>query len=67
MSRHRKAYVISYYGALCHDMSYVMTIVASLHHGSRPQVTSCIKHITYQLLLTLLEEMAKLAEPEPVD
>ena len=30
MSRHRKAYVISYHGVLCHDMSYVMTIVASL-------------------------------------
>ena len=30
MSRHRKAYVISYHGALCHDMSYVTTIVASL-------------------------------------
>jgi len=30
MSRHRKAYVISYHGALCHDMSYITTIVASL-------------------------------------
>ena len=29
MSRH-EAYVISYHGALCHDMSYVITIVASL-------------------------------------
>ena len=30
MSRHKEAYVISYHGALCHDMSYVTTIVASL-------------------------------------
>ena len=30
MSRHKEAYVISYHEALCHDMSYVMTIVASL-------------------------------------
>ena len=31
MSRHKEAYVISYHEALCHDMSYVTTIVASLH------------------------------------
>ena len=30
MSRHKEAYVISYHEALCHDMSYVTTIVASL-------------------------------------
>ena len=30
MSRHKEAYVISYHGALCHDMSYVTTIMASL-------------------------------------
>ena len=30
MSQHRKVYVISYHGTLCHDMSYVTTIVASL-------------------------------------
>ena len=30
MSQHKEAYVISYHGALCHDMSYVTTIVASL-------------------------------------
>ena len=30
MSRHKEAYVISYHGALCHDMSYVTTSVASL-------------------------------------
>ena len=29
MSRHRKAYVISFHGTLCHDMSYITTIVAS--------------------------------------
>ena len=34
MSRHKKAYVISYHGTLCHDMSYVMTIVASLLQGN---------------------------------
>ena len=32
MPRQKVAYVISYHGALCHDMSYVMTIVASLQH-----------------------------------
>ena len=31
MSRHETRYVISYHGILCHDMSYVTTIVASLH------------------------------------
>ena len=30
MSRHREAYTISYHGTLCHDMSYVTTIAASL-------------------------------------
>ena len=30
MSRHKTAYVILYHGILCHDMSYVTTIVASL-------------------------------------
>ena len=30
MSRRKEAYVISYHGTLCHDMSYVTTIVASL-------------------------------------
>ena len=30
MSRHKETYIISYHGALCHDMSYVTTIVASL-------------------------------------
>ena len=33
MSRHKEAYVISYHEALCHDMSYVTTIVASLDLG----------------------------------
>ena len=32
MSRHKTGYVISYHGILCHDMSYVMTITASLVH-----------------------------------
>ena len=36
MSRYRKAYVISYHGALCHNMSYVTTIVASLKQGMSP-------------------------------
>ena len=31
MSRHKTSYVISYHGILCHDMSYVTTIAASLH------------------------------------
>ena len=30
MSRYKEAYVISYHGALYHDMLYVTTIVASL-------------------------------------
>ena len=30
MSRHKTCYVISYHGILCHDMSYVTTIAASL-------------------------------------
>ena len=30
MSRHKTSYVISYHGILCHDMSYVPTIAASL-------------------------------------
>ena len=30
MLQHKEAYVISYHGVLCHDMSYVTTIVASL-------------------------------------
>ena len=30
MSRHKTTYVISYRGILCHDMSYVTTIAASL-------------------------------------
>jgi len=29
MSRHKEAYVMSYHETLCHDMSYVTTIVAS--------------------------------------
>ena len=32
MSRHKTGYVISYHGILCHDMSYVTTIAASLQH-----------------------------------
>ena len=32
MSRHKTCYVISYHGILCHDMSYVTTIAASLIH-----------------------------------
>ena len=34
MSQHKEAYVISYHGAFCHDMSYVMTIMASLSHST---------------------------------
>ena len=30
MSRHKTGYIISYHGILCHNMSYVMTIAASL-------------------------------------
>ena len=30
MSRHKTGYFISYHGILCHDMSYVTTITASL-------------------------------------
>ena len=30
MSRHKTCYVISYHGILCHNMSYVTTITASL-------------------------------------
>ena len=30
MSRHSKAYVTSYRGTLCHDMSYIATIEAYL-------------------------------------
>ena len=30
MSRHKAGYVISYHGILCHDISYVTTIAASL-------------------------------------
>ena len=30
MSRHKTGYVISYHGILCHNMSYVTTIAASL-------------------------------------
>ena len=30
MSRQKTCYVISYHGILCHDMSYVTTIAASL-------------------------------------
>ena len=33
MSQHKPGYVISYHGILCHDMSYVTTIVASLVEG----------------------------------
>ena len=43
MSRHKEAYVISYHGALCHDMSYVMTIVASLLSSVKDQILN-IKH-----------------------
>ena len=32
MSRHEASYVISYHGILCHGMSYVTTIAASLVH-----------------------------------
>ena len=34
MLRHKKGYVISYHGILCHDMSYVTTIAASLHYNT---------------------------------
>ena len=34
MSRHKTSYVISYHGILCHDMSYVTTIAASLVFGN---------------------------------
>ena len=30
MLRHKTGYVISYHGILCHDMSYVTAIMASL-------------------------------------
>ena len=32
MSRHKISYVISYHGILCHGMSYVTTIAASLDY-----------------------------------
>ena len=40
MSRHKEAYVISYHEALCHDMSYVTTIVASLLHTHTSLLTT---------------------------
>ena len=40
MSRHKEPYVISYHGALCHDMSYVTTIVAPLLFGQLVQVAN---------------------------
>ena len=47
MSRHKEAYVISYHEALCHDMSYVMTIVASLVERSARNYTQC-KEFSYK-------------------
>ena len=41
MSRHKTCYVISYHGILCHDMSYVTTITASLV-GSIHYLLLCI-------------------------
>ena len=35
MSQHNTGYVISYHGTLCHDMSYVTTIAATLLHTTK--------------------------------
>ena len=54
MSRHKVAYVISYHGTLCHDMSYVTTIVASLlglrvGNKTRLNFVNCLQNvITYR-------------------
>ena len=34
MSGHKTGYVISYHGILCHNMSYVTTIAASLIYNA---------------------------------
>ena len=49
MSRHKEVYVISYHGALCHDMSYVMTIMASLLHLGAKYTTFQWKYPEYKL------------------
>ena len=40
MSRHKTGNVISYHGILCHDMSYVTTIAASLLYSSNTSLVS---------------------------
>ena len=47
MSRHKTGYVILYHGILCHDMSYVMTIAASLIHTH-----ACMHTKTHTYLVT---------------
>ena len=42
MSQHKEAYVISYHGALCHNMLYVATIVASLLPTESTMVTGIV-------------------------
>ena len=49
MSRRKEAYVISYHGTLCHDMSYVTTIVASLLYVGSAIFLIC-SNFSYALL-----------------
>ena len=43
MSQHGKAYVILYHGTLCHNKSYVTTIMASLLLSSTPQIPDSLQ------------------------
>ena len=50
MSRHKTGYVISYHGILCHDMSYVTTITASLIASS----VTCNLQCSYNVYVLLV-------------
>ena len=47
MSQHKTGYVISYLGILCHNMSYVTTIAASLHDSSYFYIYFCRSQVVH--------------------
>ena len=49
MSRHKTGYVISYHGILCHDMSYVTSIAASLLRSTR-----IVAHYQFSIILQIV-------------
>ena len=63
MSRHKTCYVISYHGILCHDMSYVTTIAASLLSGTVAMYIAISIVINYESASTYYPLLSSLNVP----